>query len=239
MKKLLVIGLALVLVLGLSGFALADNTIDIDQTSSHGAANPNTGLYNNAWVEQGGPGSYDQDVDIDQIAGDYNTVHVWQHGHSATYGNKIKVDQRAGTYNVAYVVQKYGQHNKVDFYQDAFTDNYARINQTDGGMYNILVGALSDGTINLGAAATQISSGSRNWLDTVQGAFNNQIGLYQSAFGDNYAYINQSGSNNSLGVYQTNSDGSNHLTSYQTGDMWARVTQSTVIGDGIITINQN
>jgi len=235
MRKFLIAGLVLVFVLGASGLALAVNNVDIDQTSGYGAVNPNTGHFADAEVRQGG---YDQDVDIDQIAGDYNLVFVAQDGHGATYDNKIKVDQNAGTWNVAYVVQKYGKHNKVDFDQDAFTDNYARINQTDGGMHNILAGAFSDGSIDLGSPATQFSSTSYNFLDTFQGTVGNQIGLNQNAVGYNRAVIHQYGVNNSLGVYQHNTSGYNSVTSNQFGNMWAKVTQSTYSGAGIITVDQ-
>ena len=163
----------------------------------------------------------DNYADINQFSR-YNSLGVYQ--VAGIGGNELHAYQ--------------GGNGTARVVQDAYTDNYANVYQNSSAK---LVGANSDGSINYGAAATQISSGSYNELRTYQSGDNNEIGLYQSTDGYNFANITQTGDNNSLGVYQTNTYGSdfNSLTVIQNGDSSATVIQNTFVGNGIIIINQS
>jgi len=101
MKKLFVIALAVVLVLGLSGLALAGNTIDVDQTAGS-TTNPTTGNLNDAIISQDGTNNI---IDIDQTAiGEWNYAEVGQ-DTGTDYGYVANITQIAAAYNYAWVNQ--------------------------------------------------------------------------------------------------------------------------------------
>ena len=191
-----------------------NNVLYVDQYGYYG--HHKAGLYQSA--------AGDNNADIDQF-GLYNTLGVYQ---IADTGGNILLAYQGGDATANNVVAK--------VVQDAATDNYANVYQNSP---NKLVGADSDGTINAANPAKQISTDEYNELWTSQTGDYNEIGLYQSALGYNSADIDQTGGNNSLGVYMTNTNGYNSLTATQTGDSSATVVQSTWSGAGTINVSQN
>lgn len=175
---------------------------------------------------------YDDDkVGLYQEANGYNYADIDQTGG----GNRLGVYQKASNRMNDLIVTQNGK-GTAKVVQDADTYNYADVYQNSSAK---LVGANSDGTINYGAAATQISANEDNWLKTHQSGDNNEIGLYQSALGYNFADISQMGNNNSLGVYQFNDGGYNSVIATQCGNSSATVVQTTTSGNGTIIVNQS
>jgi len=245
-KRILAVVMALALVFGLSGMALAGNDADVDQE----------GTVNTILIKQIG----DSEIDIDQDAGTTNWADVYQRGdgndvdvrQDAKTSNWLFIDQLglrlaldndnlldlnqvAGTSNEADVVQS-GNRNDADVRQDAGTFNRLFIDQL--GDDNRLVGANSNGTINPLGAATQISATSHNWLDCIQLGDNNKVGLYQNAHFFNNAFIEQFDGGNSLVAWQHAPGGSNELTIEQGGGMTASVVQNATTGNNVIIITQ-
>ena len=151
--------------------------------------------------------------------------------------NTANVNQ-SGTDNYAYIDQIGGNlgNNTIDIDQVAGTTNDAEVYQWGNG--NVLVGADSNGTINLSNAATQISAASYNYLSCVQSGNDNEAGLYQDALNSNYASITQDNGGNSLVAWQYAPYGSNELTSFQNGGMTARVIQNAFNGNNVASISQ-
>ena len=229
-RKILTLVMALAFVVGLSGMALASNTADVDQS----------GTDNEAYINQVGGSSNNNTIDIDQVAVTTNDAVVYQNGS----GNDVDVIQNASSdYNNLYVEQLdpngmgSGDDNILKLSQAAATDNDAEVYQW--GNSNVLVGANSDGTINLSGAATQISDASPyNNLSCVQSGNGNEAGLYQNAYSFNYASITQYNGDNSLVAWQNAPYGSNELTSLQSGGMEAVVVQNANSGNNVATISQ-
>jgi len=289
MKKVFVIGLSIMLVLGLSGLALADNTIDIDQTAGT-TTNPATGNLNDAIISQDGTNNI---IDIDQTATDeWNYAEVGQDTGTG-YGYVANITQSAATYNYAWVnqttpggpgtvtinqtagtgyntasvdyqagwfydtdvdiIQNAGLYNEADVVMYGAV-SYGRVvvDQDAPNGYNVvdvesqhgtmITQAFSDGSISTALwpalPAIQNSANGNNYL-IVDQIGSSTFGLYQEADGDNYTEVHQYGNFNSLGVYQTNADGSNSVIASQWGNSSATVVQTTVSGDGLITVIQN
>jgi len=253
-KRILTLVMALAFVVGLSGMALASNTADVDQS----------GTDNEAYINQVGGSPNNNTIDIDQVAGTTNDAVVYQSGS----GNDVDVtlNQNASSgYNNLYVEQLgtdgagSGDNNDLDLFQIAGTnndavvyqwgsDNAANVSQTaslynnfyvkQNGNSNVLVGANSNGIINLSGAATQISVTSYNNLSCVQSGDGNKAGLYQNALSFNYASITQDNGGNSLVAWQNAPGGSNELTSLQDGGMTAVVIQNAASGNNVASITQ-
>ena len=230
-RKILTLVMALAFVVGLSGMALASNTADVDQSCTTGE--------NYAYIEQIGGSPNNNTIDIDQVAATDNDAEVYQSGS----GNDVDVIQNASSdYNNLYVEQLgtngagNGDDNILKLSQAAATDNDAEVYQW--GNSNVLVGANSDGTINLSGAATQISAASYNDLSCVQSGNGNEAGLYQNASSFNYASITQDNGGNSLVAWQNAPGGSNELTSLQNGSMEAVVIQNATSGNNVASITQ-
>jgi len=228
-KRILTVVMALAFMVGLSGMALASNTADVDQS----------GTDNEAYINQVGGSPNNNTIDIDQIAVTTNDAVVYQNGS----GNDVDVIQGAYSgYNNLYVEQVgpngtgNGNDNILKLSQAAATDNDAEVYQW--GNSNVLVGANSDGTINLSGAATQISAASYNDLSCVQSGNGNEAGLYQNASSFNYASITQDNGGNSLVAWQNAPGGSNELTSLQDGGMTAVVIQNATSGNNVASISQ-
>ena len=151
--------------------------------------------------------------------------------------NMADVNQ-SGTENYAYIDQIGGNlgNNTIDIDQVAGTTNDAEVYQWGNG--NVLVGADSNGTINLSNAATQISAASYNDLYCVQSGDGNEAGLYQNASSFNDASITQYNGGNSLVAWQNAPGGSNELTSLQNGGMKAVVIQNANSGNNVASISQ-
>ena len=251
-RKILTVVMALAFVVGLSGMALASNTADVDQS----------GTDNEAYINQVGGSPNNNTIDIDQIAVTTNDAVVYQNGS----GNDVDVIQNASSgYNNLYVEQlgtngagsgddnilKLSQatatNNNANVYQWG-NGNVANVSQTadlsnnfyvkQNGNSNVLVGANSDGTIDLSGAATQISAASYNDLYCVQSGDGNEAGLYQNASSFNYASITQDNGGNSLVAWQNAPYGSNELTSLQNGGMEAVVIQNATSGNNVASISQ-
>jgi len=141
------------------------------------------------------------------------------------------------SYNYAWLSQHdcWGTENLINLEQDAYTYNYASVEQD--GIYNQLIGAYSDGSIKYTAPAVQNSSSDYNYLWSYQVGNSNEIGLYQSASGSNSATITQLNGGNSLAVYQISTGGSNTLIANQNGNATATVIQ-TGSGNNIGTVTQ-
>jgi len=231
--------MALAFMVGLSGMALASNTADVDQS----------GTDNEAYINQVGGSPDNNTIDIDQIAVTTNDAVVYQNGS----GNDVDVIQNAlSGYNNSYVEQHNnlyveqlgtngagsGNNNDLDLFQVARTNNDAEVYQW--GNSNVLVGANSDGTINLSGAATQISDATSyyNDLSCVQSGDGNEAGLYQNASTFNDASITQYNGGNSLVAWQYAPSGSNDLTVTQTGGDSAVVTQNAFSGNNVAFITQ-
>ena len=143
--------------------------------------------------------------------------------------------QAAATDNDANVYQ-WGNENVANVSQTASL--YKNFYVKQNGNSNVLVGANSDGTINLSTAATQISAASYNDLSCVQSGNGNEAGLYQNASSFNYASITQDNGGNSLVAWQNAPGGSNELTSLQDGGMTAVVIQNAASGNNVASITQ-
>lgn len=207
----------LAIVFAMSGLALADNVIDIDQTGS--VANPGPGpaigKINYADITQVGS---ENKIEIGQVADTYNEAWASQVGSL----NEIVIQQDAGIYNYAYVKQD-GDENKL---VGAFSD-----------------GTLAGTVIEYSLPATQDSWSSYNELKVIQEGDNNEVGLYQQATtgGYNSVDILQYNGGNSLVIHQTNiaSGGYNEVTAEQSGDMTATVWQKNYSGAWLsITVTQ-
>ena len=227
-KRILTVVMALAFMVGLSGMALASNTADVDQS----------GTDNEAYINQVGGSPNNNTIDIDQVAFTTNDAVVYQNGS----GNDVDVIQNASSgYNNLYVEQLgtngagSGNNNDLDLFQVASTNNDAEVYQW--GNSNVLVGANSDGTINLSGAATQISEDS-NYLSCVQSGDDNEAGLYQNASAFNDASITQDNGGNFLVAWQNAPYGSNELTSLQNGGMEAVVIQNANSGNNVASISQ-
>jgi len=168
-KRILAVVMALALVFGLSGMALAGNLAKVDQK----------GTVNTVHIEQiriGG--SPNNQIDIDQVAGTINLVDVFQEGS----GNDVDVIQEAGTFNDAEV------------YQEG-NDNRARIDQ-DARTYNLLYYVGQSGDDN-NLILNQVA-GTFNEVDVLQRGNKNEVDVSQTAATSNWLHVDQLGNDNLL-----------------------------------------
>lgn len=139
----------------------------------------------------------------------YNNAGIDQIGR----GNIISVTQDPPNDNTLYTYQN-GEYNFAELNQIASTSNTAYIIQDDG--FNQLYGAAYCGQLDPYNPATQISSNGSNSFILIQTGIFNIVGLYQKAFGNNTADINQVGDFNTFSAYQHSTSGYNQLTVFQT-----------------------
>lgn len=264
MRKKLAIALAVLMVLGLSGMAMADNVATVNQSSND----------NWVYIEQSG-NNY---ADIDQIATDANRAEV----HQATgtgYSYHAEITQTAETYNDALVKQatpggpgtvKINQmavlgYNEatVDYKTGWFYDTDVDINQ-QASLYNEayveMYGAVSYGrvvvdqnapygynTINVesqhGTMITQafsngsISTAMYPALPAVQYSAIGNNDLEVNQFGDGVLGLYQNGAGNNIAVVNQ-FNGGNSVGAYQYAPNGYNVLDVTQYGDASATIVQ-
>jgi hypothetical protein len=179
--------------------------------------------------------------------GGYNEVGLYQESDT---GNNAYIEQRHGDNKLVTYQYTSDLGNMLDVHQSgddialicqtASQGNSATIIQNDN---NKLVGADPDpydpysAIINENKSAQQHSLDSYNTLLCNQSGGGNEVGLYQSASGFNYADIDQLNGGNSLAVYQTTTAGYNSLTADMSGGNIATVRQESTTGNNIATVH--
>jgi len=245
MRRKILMGLLIVgLILGLSGLALAGNTIDVDQTAGT-TTNPATGNLNDAIISQDGTNNI---IDIDQTAiGEWNYAEVGQ-DTGTDYGYVANITQIAAAYNYAWINQTTpGGPGTVTINQTAGTGyNTASVDYQAGwfydtdvdimqnaGLYNeadvVMYGAVSYGRVVVDQYAPNgynvVDVESQHGTMITQAFSDGSIStalwpalpaIQYSANGNNCLIVDQIGSS-TFGLYQE-ADGDNYAAVHQYGN---------------------
>lgn len=212
-RKILTVTMALVILLGLSGLALAGNTANVTQTSND----------NEVLIGQTGSGN---DIVLDQVAATENDAEMYQSGTN----NGLLVGQYAGSDNDTYTLQD-GSGNRITVSQTAKwggpigsqvityatqvgVDNGINIQQGNG-QQEIYIDQIGSGNkITGGVGATDPP----NPTITLGGGMGKAFQVISTATGFNNIHLDQTGDDNTVGLYQESGD-INIFDCVQDGDL--------------------